>query len=222
MSTATLNPPIHTKPRSVAELVARLGDIPLERIRLQPLPGEATVDDLVRNNDLEKAVRCELIDGVLVEKAAMSYLEDSLTTVLANFLHSFLWKTRLGKGFTAGAIYQMTEGNFRLPDFTVCLRDKFPSGKVERVPYVDFAPDVAVEVLSRSNTAKEIDRKRQELFASGTKLIWVVDPEQRTVDVYTSPDDRTPLTENDTLTGGDVLPGFELSIREWFRQAEEV
>jgi len=163
-----------------------------------------------------------LIDHTLVEKAPVSYLEDSLTTVLARFLHEFLWTTRLGKGFTAGAIYQMVEGNFRLPDFSVCLRDKFPTGKVERLTYVDFAPDLAVEVLSKSNTPQEIERKRRELFASGTQLIWVVDPEKRTVTVYTSANECAVLAETDTLTGGDVLPGFELSITEWFRQAEEV
>ena len=221
MATAIL-PRFETGQRTVADLVSELGDIPLERIRLQPPPGTATVDDLIQNNDVERAMRCELVDGVLVENAAMSYLEDSLTTVLAKFLHDFLWQTRMGKGFTAGAIYQMVEGNFRLPDFTVCLRDKFPSGKVERVPYVDFAPDLAVEVLSKSNTPKEIHRKRRELFDSGTRLIWVVDPEQRTVAVYTSVEECTTLGDSDTLTGGAVLPGFELSIAEWFRQAEEV
>ncbi len=208
--------------RTVADLLERLGNVPAQRVRLHPAPGEATVEDLIRNNDMEHAIPCELIDGVLVEKAPMSYFEDSLTTVLATFLHTYLWQHRLGKGFTAGAIYEMSGGNFRLPDFTVCLKDKFPSGKVERVPYVDFAPDLAVEVLSAGHTPAEIERNRRELFDSGTRLIWVVDPATRTVDVFTSPDDKTTLTEHDTLTGGDLLPGFELPIHEWFRQAEEV
>lgn len=219
MATDTLSPPVE---RTVADLVADLGDIPLERIRLQPPIGTATETDLIQNNDLERKVRCELIDGTLVEKALMSYLEDSLTIVLGTFLHTFLWKTKLGKAFTAGALYKLVDGNFRLPDITVCLKDKFPKGKVERVPFVDFAPDLAVEVLSKSNTHREIDRKLRELFASGTRIIWVVDPVNRTVTVYSSPDDVSTLTEHDTLTGGELLPGFELSIAEWFRQAEEV
>lgn len=219
MATDILTP---TNDRTVADLVAELGDIPLERIRLHPPIGTATEEDLIQNNDVERRVRCELIDGTLVEKAQMSYLEDSLTTVLATFLHTFLWKHKLGKAFTAGALYKLIDGNFRLPDITVCLKDKFPKGKVERVPYVDFAPDLAVEVLSKSNTPREIQRKRRELFDSGTKVMWVVDPEKRTVAVYITPDDAQVLTEQDTLTGGDLLPGFELSIAEWFRQAEEV
>lgn len=219
---STLEAAARAAPTTIADLVEQLGNVPLERIRLRPAPGQATVQDLIRNNDILKAFPCELIDGVLVEKAAMSYLEDSLTTVLAHYLHGYLWRTRSGKGFTAGAIYQMTQGNFRLPDFTVCLKDKFPNGKVQRVPYVDFAPDLAVEVLSKTNTAAEIERKRRELFASGTKLMWVVDPERRTVEVYEPESQCTKLTEDDTLAGGQLLPGFELSIREWFREAEEV
>lgn len=68
-----------TERRTLADLVARLGDIPLDRIRLQPPPGTASIDDLVQNNDIERNIRCELIDGTLVEKASVSYLEDSLT-----------------------------------------------------------------------------------------------------------------------------------------------
>ena len=219
---ATLLTTNYGERRSLADLVAGLGDVSLERIRMTPSPGTATIEDLIHNNDELKTFKCELIDGVLVERAQMSYLEDSLTTVLAHFLHDFLWTTRLGKGFTAGAIYQMTDGNFRLPDFTVCLRDKFPTGRVERLPYVDFAPDLAVEVLSKSNTVKEIERKRREFFESGTRLIWVVDPTKRTVSVYTNVDEHVLLTEADTIDGGDVLPGFKLSISEWFQQAEEI
>lgn len=221
MSTTTLPSPTDAL-RTVADLIERLGNVPAQRVRLHPPPGEATVEDLIRNNDVERDVLCELIDGVLVEKAPMSYFENRLTFVLAYFLHGFLKGRGIGAAFTEGAMYQMNMGNICLPDMTVCLKDKFPSGKVERVPYVDFAPDLAVEVLSAGNTPAEIERKRRELFESGTRLIWVVDPVARSVDVFTGPDAKTTLTEHDTLTGGDLLPGFELPIHEWFRQAEEV
>ncbi len=219
MATETLSPPVK---RTVADLVSELGDIPLERIRLNPPFGTATEEDLIQNNDVERKVRCELIDGILVEKATVSYLENRLAAVLTCYLHLFLTQTRLGAVFTEGALYKLVDGNFRLPDVTVCLKDKYPTGKVDRIPYAEFPPDLAVEVLSKSNTPKEISRKLRQLFASGTRLIWVVDPVKRSVAVYTSANDTQVLTEQDTLTGGDLLPGFELSIAEWFRQAEEV
>lgn len=226
MSTATLierrEPHNEAAPRTMADLLEDLGGIVPERVRLHPHPGEATVQALIENNDVRKDFRCELIDGILVEKAHMSHVENSFTNIIAYYLQSFLRQTRLGKGFTEGAMYQLLGGDVRLPDYTVCLKDKFPTGKVPRVPYAEFAPDLAVEVLSKTNTAKEIRKKRQKLFASGTKLCWVLNPAKRTVDVYTSVDNPVTLTEADTLTGGDVLPGFELSIADWFREAEEV
>lgn len=215
----------HSRPstgRSLADLVERLGSIPLTRIRRIPAPGTATEDDLIFNNDVAKDARCELIDGVLVEKAAMSHFEDLLATILITELQLYVRRNRIAKVFTNGALYRPIQGNLRIPDATVCLNDKFPSGRVERLPYADFAPDLAAEILSASNTAAEIERKRRELFASGMKLFWVVDPARRTVDVYTSADHCQTLTEDDVLGGGDLLPGFQISIREWFREAEEV
>lgn len=226
MSTATLTEPTSPRsgesPRTLADLLADLGDVPPQRVRLHPAPGAATVQDLIENNDVRKDFRCELIDGTLVEKAHMSHVENSFTNIIAFYLQLFLRQSRMGKGFTEGAMYRLLGGDVRLPDYTVCLKDKFPTGKVPRVSYAEFAPDLAVEVLSKTNTAREIRKKREKLFASGTRLFWVLDPAKRTVDVYTSVDHPVTLTEADTLTGGDVLPGFELSIADWFREAEEV
>lgn len=219
---ATTSKSYATSSRTIADLVESLGNIPLDRIRMEPLPGTATENDVVHLNDVVKETRCELIGKTIVEKAQMSYLENRLAFLLAGYLHIYLKANPVGIGLTEGAMYRLTGGNIRLPDISVALKERFPSGIVERVPYVDFAPDFAVEILSRSNTAAEISRKRRELFASGMKLMWVVDPEKRTVEIFTAPEAKTILTENDTLTGGDLLPGFSLSIKDWFREAEEV
>jgi Uma2 family endonuclease len=80
-------------------------------------------------------------------------------------------------------------------------------------------PDLAVEVLSASNTAQEMNRKLQEYFAAGTQLIWYVDPEAQGITVYTAPEQWIELGIEDVLDGGNVLPGFQLSIRELFDRA---
>jgi Uma2 family endonuclease len=77
-----------------------------------------------------------------------------------------------------------------------------------------------VEVLSEGNTSKEMARKFDEDFNAGVRLIWYVDLKERAVRVYTSRDRSVLLHEKDTLDGGDVLPGFTLSIREGFAKAE--
>ena len=63
-------------------------------------------------------------------------------------------------------------------------------------------------------------RKLVEYFHAGVRLVWYVDPKKRTVRVYTAPDKSALLREDQTLHGGDVLPGFSLSIREYFAKAE--
>ena len=73
--------------------------------------------------------------------------------------------------------------------------------------------------MSESNTPAEMARKLHEYFEAGTRLVWYVYPERREVEVYTSPDQRTLVSEPGVLTGGDVVPGFELPVREWFGRA---
>jgi Uma2 family endonuclease len=78
-----------------------------------------------------------------------------------------------------------------------------------------------VEVLSVSNTKREIDRKISEYFRVGVQLVWLIDPPTRTAEVYTAPDQCTELTETESLEGGEVLPGFSLSLRRLFKRAGE-
>ena len=77
---------------------------------------------------------------------------------------------------------------------------------------------IAVEVLSEGNTPKEMARKLKEYFLAGVLLVWFVEPTQRTVTVYTAPDRSTVLTEDQTLEGGDVLPGLALPLRTVFAE----
>ena len=79
-----------------------------------------------------------------------------------------------------------------------------------------MVPDLAVEVLSVGNTPAEMKRKRKEYFFSGVRLVWLVDPAARTIEVFTSPDQHLTLREEQALDGGDVLPGFSVPVREIF------
>jgi Uma2 family endonuclease len=83
-----------------------------------------------------------------------------------------------------------------------------------------LAPDLAVEVLSAGNTPGEMARKRQEYFAAGVRLVWLVDPEARPVEVFTAPEQPTILHEEHTLEGGAVLPGLALPLRELFAELD--
>ena len=214
MTLSTLSaPPIET----LGDLLERLGSVPLERVRMNPAPGTATENDVLARPDGVKRL-CELIDGVLVEKGTGFY-KSRLGVVLIGRLEHFLERHDLGIVLGANAPLRLAPGLVRMPDVSFFCWDKFPNRKLPRAPMPDLAPDLAVEVLSRSNTEKETARKMRDYFAAGTQLAWCLDPSSRTLRIYHSPQDFLVLTENETVDGGAVLPGFEVSIAEWFRRA---
>ncbi len=208
-------PPVSSEERpsqTLADLLHALGDIAPERIRLHPPIGTATEDDL------EGLRNCELVDGTIVEKA-VGYLESCLGALLIGFLHEYLKERDLG--FVAGADALSRFGsNARAPDVAFVRWEQVPDEEIPDVGVAAEVPQLAVEVLSRGNTRREIERKRGEYFAAGVRLVWIVEPRRRTVEVWTAADRFVTLTEADVLDGGDVLPGFSLSIRDWFGKSK--
>jgi Uma2 family endonuclease len=196
---------------TVAELMKKLGGIPLERVLLDPPPGKATEKDVLEVERRTGRI-CELVDGVLVEKT-MGLAESFLATWLAHLLYQYLDKHKLGLLAGEKGPYRLWPGMVRIPDVSFVTWDQFPNRKIPKKPIPDLYPDLAVEVLSRKNTKAEIDRKLHEYFRSGTRLAWVVDPRKRNVRVYTAPDQFHLLTEDQSLDGGDVLPGLNLPLR---------
>jgi Uma2 family endonuclease len=203
---------------TVAELIESLGGIPPERIRLKPPPGQATVADVIEIERRENRI-CELVEGVLVEKA-MGFREGFLTSFLVFRLRSFVDPVNLGVVNGADGMMQLFPGLVRIPDVAFACWARFPQGRLPDEPVPHLVPDLAIEVLSRGNTRREMDRKVGEYFAAGVKLVWLVDPAKRVVIVYTSVKDQRTLTQADTLDGGEVLPGFSLPLRELFAELD--
>jgi len=82
--------------------------------------------------------------------------------------------------------------------------------------YWELAPDLAVEVISPNDPASEVQSKVVEYLDAGTRLVWVIDPESKTVSVYRSLSSARVLTAKDTLDGADVLAGFSVAVQELF------
>lgn len=204
---------------TVSELLKKLGGIPGERVLLDPPPGTATEKDVL---DMERreGKLCELVDGVLVEKA-MGYAESFLALEIAFLLRRFLAEHKLGILAGADGTLRLWPGLVRIPDVSFISWDQLPKRKVPKKPIPDLHPDLAVEVLSRKNTKAEIERKLHEYFRCGTRLAWVVNPRKRTVRVYTAPEQFRLLAEEESLDGGEVLPGLSIPLREVFAQLEE-
>ncbi len=87
--------------------------------------------------------------------------------------------------------------------------------------YYEMAPDLAVEVVLPTDTARQMRRKADQYLAAGTRLVWVIYPEDRLIDVYQAGHDPHPFKIDDTLNGGDVLPGLTLPVRQVFEQLRE-
>jgi Uma2 family endonuclease len=109
---------------------------------------------------------------------------------------------------------RIAPGLVRIADVSFVAWDKLPGCVSPTDPIPDLAPDLAVEVLSEGNTKPEMARKVREYFDSGTQLVWLIDPRKRTVRVFSSPDRSTLVREHQTLDGGELLPGFAVSVAD--------
>ena len=216
--TATRRPDVATltTPTTMAELLEQLGDIPPERVRLRPTPGTATERDVVKIHNRERRL-CELVDGVLVEKP-MAYYKSHLAMLIGTFLQNFNEQHDLGVVTGADGMMRLAKGLVRIPDVAFVDWDKFPNRTIPRTPIPALVPDLAVEVLSESNTAREMARKLDEYFDLGVRLVWIVDPETESVEVFASRNQARRLDRTGTLDGGDVLPGLKLALRRLFKK----
>jgi len=108
----------------------------------------------------------------------------------------------------------------RIPDVCFIRWERFPNRQLPREPIPSLAPDLAVEVLSEGNTEGEMQRKLYDYFTAGIRLVWYIDPRSRTAKAYTAVDQSVPVGQNESFSGGEVLPGFELPLNDVFARAE--
>ncbi len=199
---------------TVARLRRHFGMIPEARILLRPLPGTATEKDLLKVNGRKEGL-CELVDGVLLEKA-VGAKESMLTCVLIHIISNFLDRNNWGIVLGADGMLRLMPGLVRAPDISFISWDRLPGGELPEQAIPPIAPDLAVEVISKGNTRKEMERKLAEYFRNGVRLAWLVYPKKRTIEVYTSPAAKIVLGNGQTLEGGEVLPGFTLPLAKLF------
>ena len=210
----TSEPPIIT----LADLLDRLGGVPLDRIRFQPYPGTATVQDVI---DLarQEGKLFELVEGVLLEKA-VGFTESGLAGFLLGLLNAFVVPRNLGVVTGPDGTIELTAGLVRIPDVAFTSWDRLPGRRYPAAPVPRLAPNLAVEVLSRTNTPGEMAAKRHDYFTAGVELVWEIDPATRTVAVCTSPSAVVTLNAGDTLDGAPVLPGFTVPLYELFAELD--
>jgi len=203
---------------TVADLLEKLGSVPANRVRLRPPPGQATERDVLQIHAQTKRL-CELIDGVLVEKP-MGLRESFLAMYIGHLLWVFVMPRRLGIITGEAGMMRLESGRVRMPDVAFVSWAQLPNRRIPTEPIPDLYPDLAIEVLSESNTPAEMDIKRRDFFRAGTSLVWQIDPRARSAEVFTSPSERQVFDSSSVLDGGTVLPGFTLSLAEVFGELD--
>ena len=175
-----------------------------------------TVDDLYALAEDEHSY--ELQHGLLVSEPRPGTRHGRVLSVIDRLLSNFVGQHALGVVLSGdpGFILARDPDTLRGPDVAFVTRDRF-----EAVGDIATAfpgpPDLAIEVLSPSDRPGDVHAKVADYLAAGTKLVWVVDPEQRNVTVY--PPLLTPrvLGRTDILEGGEILPGLAVRVEELFK-----
>ena len=218
-SPTALSPSVLPRDWTLADVLDHL-HVPPQRILAYPPLGTATEDDVLEIKRRTGRL-CELVDGILVEKP-MGYYESTLAVALGYFLHRYLDQRPIGAVSAPDGTMKIVPPKVRMPDVAFVRWDRLPERRLPRGrPVPVLAPDLAVEVLSETNTEEEMQQKLQEYFAGGTRLVWYIDPETRSARVFTSPDRHTVLDAQGVLDGADVLPGFQLRLGDLFDRAEK-
>ena len=174
-----------------------------------------TAEDLLRLDG--KGVKGELIRGVLCETMSVGGEHGEIVVNLVTELRNFVKPRRLGRlaASDAGVLLERRPDTVREPDIVFYSAEKIPAG--ERVTgYYEEVPDLVVEVVSPSNSLREVNDKARMWLSYGTRLVWVLHPNTRSVDVHPLGGEVATVIGNDALSGGEVLPDFECSLSDIF------
>ena len=165
---------------------------------------------------LDDAHRYDLWDGEVIKMAPASPEHGRVAMSVGSLVHVYAQRHRLGHTYAAetGFVLDDVRQQVLAPDVAFVTRSRVPAGSQQG--FFRGAPDLAVEVRSPSQSAREMDAKATGYLAAGTRLVWVVDPDNRTVTVYRP--DRSPeeLALEGYLDGYDVLPGFRVAVAAIF------
>lgn len=162
--------------------------------------------------------RTELVKGELIEMSPAGAEHGKLAMRLGRFVGNFVADHDLGEVYAAETGFTIAQNpdTVRAPDVTFVAKERIPMEGEPRGFWV-IAPDLVAEIISPSDRASDVQDKVTDYLTAGVRLVWLVDPQARTVTVYQSLHRIQILLAEETLTGEDVLPGFELPLSQLFQ-----
>lgn len=173
-----------------------------------------TAEEFAEMPDPEDGSKQELVRGEIVTMPPTKQIHGLVQIQIGWLLKNAVMPKRLGwVGCESGVITERDPDTVRGPDVYFFKRSRFPE---RPTGWTDGAPDLVVEILSPSNRRNEMRAKVAEYLAAGSKIVWVVDPESKTVMVYSGNLRGVELGESDIVIGGEVLPEFSCKVEEFF------
>ena len=173
-----------------------------------------TADDVLAMSDIG---RSELVKGELITMAPSGAEHGKLTVKIGARLLDFVEPRKIGQVFGAetGLFTERNPDTVRAADAMYVSNERL-SQMVDLSGFLTVAPDLVVEVVSPTDRWSDVEEKVAEYLNAGVRMIWIVNPKTRSVHVYRPGSDVLRLSEQDKLSGLDVLPGFEVPVAELF------
>jgi Uma2 family endonuclease len=162
-------------------------------------------------------LRYELIKGELITMTPASPRHGRIAMQLGRLLANHVAEHQLGEVYAAESGFKLAQDpdTVRAPDLAFIVQVRIPP-KEEQGGFWTVAPDLVAEVISPNDTAQDVQAKVVEWLAAGVRLVWVVYPDKRMVTEYRSLTQARVLTAEDSLDGGDVVPGFTCPLGDLF------
>ncbi len=159
----------------------------------------------------------EVVKGILTMSPA-GFAHEFIGVRLIFALENFVRLHKLGVVLGSSLGCWMENRDFLSPDVSFIAKERLKGQKHPTEKFFDGAPDLAVEVLSPSERVKRLHDKFVDYFANGCRLVWVINPKEKVVLVYHSPQAYQLLREGDVISGETVVPGFTLPVSELFAE----
>lgn len=200
-------------PITLVQLAERFGDIPATRICLNPAPGTATEDDVIR---FQEGGDClyELVDGTMIAKDMGTY-ESHIGGMIYGLLFVYLRQNPIGIVIPADGMFRLRSANVRLPNVAFIANARLQDAAIRRQKIAGISPNLAIEVISAGNSRKEMDDKLKEYFVSGSQEAWYVYPKKRELHQFVTPQ-APQVWQGSAKVTSALLPGFELNLAEIF------
>jgi len=175
-----------------------------------------TADEFILMPEPEDGSKEELVKGVVETVPPPGFEHGECQAAVAALIYIHVKSNRIGRVVTeSGVRTEEDPDTVRGPDVSYWSAERLPLN--QRVQgYPEIAPDLCVEVVTKHTSRKKLRAKADEYLFAGVRMIWIVDPEERTVEIVRNPEESRTLSEKATLTGEDVLPGFECKVAELF------